>query len=183
MRFLRTLKITGTGCASNPAGAMHNPFGSATGKLQLRGVAAFPATVDQAPELATNPARPSAATPADRRIGYATWMAVSDAVDQVPRMTTPQGRGLRGGSYTVTVGAGSETFDYDAARFTDDVAVSGTMQLDAHNLLSGRVRVTVDGRSAGYLAVRAVLWDPAHPRALLTGRLNGDRVVLIAPTR
>ncbi len=181
-RFLKTLRVTGTGCAGDTTGAMGNPFGGATGKLQLRGVAAFPKTLASAPANVARPAQGSTATVRDRRIAYVSWMAVTDAVYRLPKMTAARGRGLRGGSFTVGREDGTVRLSYDRTRFAVDVAVTGTADLTA-NRLTGRIQVQVAGHPVGELTVRGVLWDPAHPRARLTGRLNGHRGTLTVPTR
>jgi len=180
-RFLITLRVSGTACAADTSGAMGNPFGTATGKLQLRGVAAFPRTLAQAPPIVSVGRHPATLT--DRRIGYVTWMTVTDAVYRLARMTTRHGRGLRGGSYTVTSTKAGTTLTYRAARFTTDVRITGRATLSTDNHLTAQIRVLVQGRPAGTLHLRAVLWDPAHPLASLIGKLYGRRVTMAVQTR
>jgi hypothetical protein len=59
-----------------------------------------------------------------------TWLTVVDAVYRLPRMTGTTGRGLRGGSYTVTRTGRTTRINYQRARFTNDVYVSGHITLD-----------------------------------------------------
>jgi hypothetical protein len=122
------------------------------------------------------------ATARERRIGYVSWMAVTDPVYRLPRMTGSQGRGLRGGSYTASREDGTVRLSYHRARFAVDVAVTGSASLAA-NRLTADIRVQVADQRAGRLTVRGVLWDPAHPRARLTGTLDGHAVDLTVPTR
>jgi pimeloyl-ACP methyl ester carboxylesterase len=183
VRFLQMLRVSGTGCAASTTAAMGNPFGAVTGKLQLRGVAAFPKTLAAAPASLARPTQGTTASTRNRRIGYVTWMAVTDAVYRVPRMTGPRGRGLRGGSYTVSRQGTTIAVSYHRARFTDDLAITGSAKLTANNLLTGRVHIRSAGHGVGELTVHGTLWDPAHPRARLIGTLNAQRVTMTVPTR
>jgi pimeloyl-ACP methyl ester carboxylesterase len=182
LHFLRTLHTGRTSCAANPLGAMGNPFGGATGKLQLRGVGRFPLTAGQAPPAADDRSVPGRAPTYDRRIADVAWLTVTDAVYRLPRMTGATGRGLRGGSYTVsTTGAGT-AITFDKARFTTDVRITGQASLDANALIAHVVVTGPRGRT-GVLDIRAVLWDPAHPRASVRGTLGGHPIAVVTPTR
>jgi hypothetical protein len=112
-----------------------------------------------------------------------TWLTVVDAVYRLPRMTGTTGRGLRGGSYTVTRTAAATRIDYQQARFTNDVFVSGHITLDTGNALTGLVTVAGPGARTGTLTIKAVLWDPAHPLASLQGTLGGREIAVLTQTR
>jgi pimeloyl-ACP methyl ester carboxylesterase len=183
VRFLQTQNTGDTSCAADPTGAMGNPFGAATGRLQLQGVASFPTSAGRAIPAENDPTRDLRASKIDRRIASATWLTVVDAVYRLPRMTGTTGRGLRGGHFTVTRAAATTRIDYERAQFTNDVFVSGHLTLDASNALTGVVTVTGPGRRAGTLTIKAVLWDPSHPWASLRGTLGGREIAVITQTR
>jgi hypothetical protein len=183
-RFLQTLRVTGTRCAASTTAPMGNPFGGATGRLQLRGVAAFPKILATAPTELARPTPRTDATAWDRRVAYVSWMAVTDAVYRIPRMTGTRGRGLRGGRYTISrPGTTTTMLTYYGMRFASDVAVTGSARLTAGNVLTARVFLSVGGHWVGWLSLRGVLWDPAHPLAKLTGTLHGRQVSVSMPTR
>jgi hypothetical protein len=97
-------------------------------------------------------------------------------------MTGATGRGLRGGSYTVsTTGAGT-AITFERTRFTTDVRITGQASLDANALIAHVVVAGPRGRT-GVLDIRAVLWDPAHPRASVRGTLGGHPIAVVTPTR
>jgi pimeloyl-ACP methyl ester carboxylesterase len=183
VRFLQTLHTGDTGCASDINGAMGNPFGSATGKLQIQGVARFPIRASQAVPAENDPTQHLDTSTSDRRIANVAWLTAVDAVYRLPRMTGTTGRGLRGGSYTITRTAAVTTIDYQQAQFTNDVSLSGHITLDASNALTGMVTVTGPGGRTGTLTIKAVLWDPSHPQASLRGTLGDREIAVLTQTR
>lgn len=170
-----------TRCASDTTGAMGNPFGAATGKLQLRGVAGFPVQASQAVPAQDDPSQDLDTSRSDRRVANVTWLTVTDAVYRLPRMTGANGRGLRGGAYTVI--ATGICIEYRKTQFTKDVFVSGHVTLDATNILTGRVTIRAPRGRTGTFTIKAVLWDPAHALASLRGTLGGDSVAVHSQTR
>jgi hypothetical protein len=98
-------------------------------------------------------------------------------------MTSATGRGLRGGSYTVTRTAAVTSIDYQKTQFTNDIYVSGHVTLDASSALTGLVTVTEPGGRTGTLTIKAVLWDPSHPLASLRGTLDGKEIAVLTQTR
>ena len=162
---------------------MGNPFGGATGKLQLRGVGRFPTVARHAVPAAVAPAQVGRVTRLDRQVADVAWMAATDAVYRLPRMTGPTGRGLRGGSYTVRSAPSGTVITYHRTRFTRDVVITGKLTVDSANVVTGRLSVLGPSGHSGVLRVRAVLWDPAHPSASLRGTLSGEPVQLSVPTR
>jgi pimeloyl-ACP methyl ester carboxylesterase len=183
VRFLQTLHTGDTRCAADRNGAMGNPFGAATGKVQSQGVANFPTRASQAIPAENDPARGLHTPTSDRRIANVTWLTVVDAVYRLPRMTGTTGRGLRGGSYTVTHTGGTTRINYQQARFTNDVSVSGHITLDPDNRLTGLVTVAGPCRRTGTLGIKAALWDPSHPLASIQGTLHGTQVAVLTQTR
>jgi ABC-type uncharacterized transport system fused permease/ATPase subunit len=91
------------------------------------------------------------------------------------------GRGLRGGSYTVTTGVTATTIDNQDARFSNDVSVFGHATLDlATNTLDAQVTVAqTAGKSGdqhghadhlhGTLSFQGVLYTPSKPNGQARG--------------
>lgn len=182
LRFLQTLHTGDTSCAGDTLAPMASQFGSATGTLQIQGVSAFPTRAAQAP----TPDRTHAdrATPAERRVAGVAWSAVEDAVYQVPRMTGATGRGLHGGTYTVSRSGTGLDVDYQAVRFSTDVTVTGHATLDStDNRLTATVDVAGPGGTSGTLTMTASLWEPDAPNASVRGTLDHHTVALLAPAR
>jgi pimeloyl-ACP methyl ester carboxylesterase len=183
VHFMETRSPGDTSCAADTKGAMHQPFGSATGTLQLQGVGRFPLEVADAVPASVDPAGADDTTLSDRRIASTAWAAVEDAFYRVPRMTGGRGRGLRGGAYTVARGAGTIGIDFAGASFSADVPVTGHAALDqATNTLDATVQVTTAKGAIATLTMHAVLWDPAHPTAALRGTIRGRAASLLVLT-
>jgi hypothetical protein len=124
-----------------------------------------------------------ATTPSDRRIVSVAWAAVEDAVLRSMRMAGTQGRGLRGGSYTVTGTDTTTTLDLTGARFSSDVAVTGRTTLDlATHTLDAQVTVDGPGSHDGQLTFHGVLFAPTQPDTHVRGVLRGRPVALLVPT-
>ncbi|MDT7578719.1 MAG: hypothetical protein QOH17_5052 [Pseudonocardiales bacterium] len=183
LHFLQTLSTGDTGCAADTLGAMGNPFGGATGKLQLRGVGRFPTLARHAVPAAVGSAQIRRVSRLDRQVADVAWMAATDAVYRLPRMTDSTGRGLRGGSYTVSSTPSGTVITYHRTRFTHDVAITGRLTIDRADAVSGQLSVQGPSGHSGVLRVQAVLWDPAHPLASLRGTLSGEPVALSVQTR
>ena len=108
------------------------------------------------------------------------WSAVEDAFTQALRMSGNTGRGLRGGTFTVKHTAAATTITYGNARFSDDVAVTGTATLNQlTNALNAQVTVGVQGSQGGTLTFHGLLDDPARPTVQVRGQLGGRSVALL----
>jgi pimeloyl-ACP methyl ester carboxylesterase len=175
LSFLATLHSGDTSCAADPAGDRMQPFGAGIGKDQSQGVASFPARVRDAVPAAGRASRH------DRQAAAVAWSTVLDAVYRSARMAGPTGRGLRGGTYTVAATDAGRTITLTGARFTDDLAVSGTVTLDATATLTGTI--TLSRAATGQLTVDGVLWDPDHPTATVRGTIAGHRIAVRTQTR
>ncbi|MBN9608437.1 MAG: hypothetical protein BGO26_19625 [Actinobacteria bacterium 69-20] len=180
-RFFATLRPGDTRCAANTQGQMANPFGAATGRVQLQGVAAFPATAARAPTPRAMPG--SRGSVLDRKIAGVAESAVLDAVYHSARMTGTTGRGLHGGTYRVSHAAGATTFTLQGVRFTEDVAVSGDVRLDSANRLTAALTVVGPRGTRGRFEVHATLWEPDRPWATVTGSVAGRTIRVTAPAR
>jgi pimeloyl-ACP methyl ester carboxylesterase len=183
LHFLATLQTGDTSCAANPLGAMGNPFGSATGKLQLQGAGKFPTRANDAVPAREDPGRDLDTSRLDAQVANVAWLTVVDAVYRLPRMTGNTGRGLRGGSYAVTKSTAATTITYRRAQFTDDVQISGRATLDSDNRLEATVTVKGPDGENGTLTIDATLWDPAQPTAALRGQLRHHDIAFTTQTR
>jgi pimeloyl-ACP methyl ester carboxylesterase len=182
VRFLNTMRPGDTACAGDTRGASGNPFGGSAGALQVQGVGRFPLRAADAIPAKRDHTRRDDSTALGRRVGAVAWAAAEDAIYQLARLSGTTGRALRGGTFTVKRSETAVTVTYRRARFSSDVAVSGTARFaPASSRLTGRL--TVAGALAGTLDVRATLWDPDRPKATVRGTLGGHRVALLAPAR
>jgi len=68
LHFIDTFQTGDTSCASDPTTPMHQPFGAATGTLQLQGVGRFPRHAQRAIPALVDPGGSDNTTP-DRRLG------------------------------------------------------------------------------------------------------------------
>ncbi len=183
VHFIETLHTGDTSCAADTKGAM-TPFRSPVGVLQLQGVGRFPTRAAQEIPASSVPHSGDRSTPLDRRVAAVAWATVVDAVYRLPRMTGSTSRGLRGGVVTVTPAppAGA-VIQYSGVHFTNDVSITGKATLTSFTSLKATVRVAGPNHESGTLSIQAVIWDPAHPLASITGTLNGHRVVVSTQTR
>jgi hypothetical protein len=96
--------------------------------------------------------------------------------------STDEGRGLRGGSFRVTLHGGSVRIALHHVRWTEDLAVSGTIDKPADRAGTVRARLAVEGPSglAGRLTIQ---WQEVGPeaRAVVRGTIGGAAVVAQAP--
>ena len=110
-----------------------------------------------------------------RQVAAATVATIGDVVLRAHDNSSGHGVGLRGGSYAIAPTPGASVIALHAVRWTDDLAVSGTVTLRAQ----GRhvvADVTVAGSyGTGHLRVS---WNDegVAPRAVVTGRLAGQTI-------
>jgi hypothetical protein len=118
------------------------------------------------------------AGPAPKAIVRAAWSAAYDGIQRFFRMGGDTGAGLRGGSFTVD----GTTLTYDRARFTGDVAVSGTATIDfGSGGVTADLEIDGPGAQDGTLHVAGRLFPHTSP-LLASGRIGGHRVELLVPT-
>ena len=115
-RFIRTLHAGDTACAAK------------TPRIHV--VSAFPRSVRDAPQAGRG--RGDRSEPADRKVAWVVGETVGDALSHWwSLMYGAVGHGLRGGTFTVKGGyytyANPLVLTLNRVRFTDDVAVSGTV--------------------------------------------------------
>jgi hypothetical protein len=167
--FLETGKVGDTACASEPL--FDNP-----------GVTAFPRRMFKSPT-----ATPAAGNRADLRLPRVGADAAIDAFKRgfMNVVTGGQGDapGLRGGRIHVDAGD-TWTATLDAIRWTDDVAVSGTLHWSFDGgPLDADLRIDGPGRHDGTLHLQGGWLIHGAPRAIsITGTLAGKRVAATVPS-
>lgn len=164
-RFMETLSPGDTDCAAKvPPVRLLPKF--ATRTAQLAPVRALPGNRATAMQL---------------RMVSAAMFTAGDVLARLDSNSTGQGTGLRGGSFRVVRDAAAAHATLDQVRWTDDLAVSGTIDRPAH---VGEVRANLeltgpDGAS-GRLTIR---WEEgiARPSASIAGEFDGAAVVARQP--
>src|SRR5262249_62393317 len=96
-----------------------------------------------------------------------------------------RGRGMSGGSHTVTSSATTTTIDFNAVRFSNDVTVTGHATRDrATNTIDAQVTVAQanDGdHREGTLSFHGVLYTPSQPDGQVRGTISGRQVAFLVP--
>jgi pimeloyl-ACP methyl ester carboxylesterase len=112
----------------------------------------------------------------------ATVLTAGDLIARFDSNTTDEGQGLRGGSFRFTPHGQSVRITLRNVRWTEDVAVSGTIDTSREPMGPVRARLAVKGPSglAGRLTIQ---WQDGGPeaRALVRGTIGGAAVVAQTP--
>jgi pimeloyl-ACP methyl ester carboxylesterase len=115
------------------------------------------------------------ASPRELRLATAALETVGDVMSRW-YVTFGIGSGLRGGEFTYELTANGYAFDLDRVKWTDDVAVSGTIRWD-HNTdaVVADVRLFQGGERSGTLNIK---WDDGKQNAIarLSGTVEGSRL-------
>ena len=115
------------------------------------------------------------------KAAMAAVMTAGDVLARVNGNSSGRGRGLRGGSYTVTRDAGHLRLHLNKVQFVEDIAISGTLQrnLGRGGMVQGNLAVWSLGASTGRLRVQ---WNEAEaePQARIRGTLSS--VLIVAQT-
>ena len=161
-RFMTTLMPGDTSCAS-----------------QVPPLRLVPRFARQARELEPAAGLPgNGAIRAQLRVIAAAVLTAGDVLARVSSNTSSQGTGLRGGTFAITRSGSRIRLSLDNVRWTDDLAVSGT--IDSPQGRDGMVRAKLDvfatDGTHGRLTVR---WreGAADPRARITGSLGTTKVL------
>ena len=165
--FLDTLGPVRQDCGSDP-----QPFWLAR--------SAFPATTDQAAGATSNPDGTDASTAADRRIAAVAVETLVDAFFQQRRQgcCSIDGVGLRGGTthWEFTPTGDGFVFTFTGAKFTSDVAVTGTLSSPFDQPgWTATITLTAPGGGTGKLTLA---W-PGSGKTHIDGTLNGHKVSLL----
>jgi pimeloyl-ACP methyl ester carboxylesterase len=123
----------------------------------------------------------NAASRAQLQLASAAAFAAGDVLTRLPGNSTGRGRGLRGGTFAILDRGAARRITLAAVRWTDDLAVSGTIDLAADS--PGIVQAHLDlaaGTVRGHLEIR---WDDAAPdaQADIQGRIGAAAVAAHMP--
>jgi pimeloyl-ACP methyl ester carboxylesterase len=156
-RFVNTLSTGSTGCIQ-----------------KVRPVRTVPKFARTAAELAPLTALPGdKTTDAQRRMAAAALETVGDVIARYYVTYNFVDSGLRGGRYSYAGTAVGYDFDLQAVRWTQDVAVSGTVSWNqATSIISAHVAFSHAGKASGVLNMR---WNDAQANAIasVTGKISG----------
>ena len=189
--FIATHATGDTSCAGDVNTPFHAPNELPSSFVPYHGVARFPVEADDALPARIDPTGINHADEQDRKVASVASSTVLDAFMHAKRMTgtSGQGRGLRGGSYTVTTSQTTTTIDLNAVRFTNDVTVTGhaTREL-ATNTIDAQVTVEQTESREGHgdqrqgtLSFHGVLYTPSKPDGQVRGTIDGHEVALLVP--
>jgi hypothetical protein len=143
---------------------------------------AFPATSARAVEATVNPDGTDASRAADRRIAGVAVETLLDGFSQQGRQQVCSfpcaGAGLRGGTYSwdFTPAHDGVLFTFAGAKFTSDVAVTGTM-LSPRDSPDWTATITLTGPGGGTGAL-TLAW-PGSGKTHIDGTINGHHVALL----
>ena len=124
-----------------------------------------------------------ATTDGQRRIAAAGLEAVGDVLARYWASSGPSGSGLRGGQFSYSATNSGYDFVLVGARWTDDVAVSGTVSWNTtSDVVSASVTLDEGGKTIGALKIRFNDAD-INATASVTGHIQGAvlKAVRIAP--
>jgi pimeloyl-ACP methyl ester carboxylesterase len=183
--FIATHATGDTSCAGDVNTPFHLLFNPPSNFVPYHGVGRFPVEADDAVPARVDPSGINRANQQDRRVASVAWSAVLDAFMRAQRMPgmNGNGRGLRGGSYTVTSSQTTTTIDYQAVRFSSDVTVTGHATRDLlTNTIDAQVTVQqTEDQSGGTLSFHGVLYVPSKPDGQVRGTIDGRQVALLVP--
>ncbi|MEP6884487.1 MAG: alpha/beta hydrolase [Gammaproteobacteria bacterium] len=141
---------------------------------KVRPIRTVPKFAARAADLSPLTARSgNQATETQRRIAAAGLEAVGDIIARYYVTYNYVGSGLRGGSFTYAATDVGYDFDLKGVRFTQDVAVSGTVSWNqTNNIITAQVTLKSAGQSVGTLAIR---WNDANIDAVasVSGAIQG----------
>jgi hypothetical protein len=165
VHFVKTLALGSTDCVQ-----------------KVRPVRTIPKFVINASDLTPlTPRAGNKASDAQRRLAAAGLEAVGDIIARYYVTNNYIGSGLRGGKFMYAATNVGYDFNLKAVRFTQDVAVSGTVSWDqTSNIVTAQVTLKGGGGPAGTLTIR---WNEADINAIATvsgtiqgAALNAERI-------
>lgn len=169
-RFIETLEVRDARCQAPP--------------VRLAGLfARHAADLEPAQGLASNQASDT-----QLRFASAAVLTAGDIVTRLRMNSSGHGVGLRGGRFTVVGRQGAQAVTLDAVRWTEDLAVSGTLEKTRgrESRVRAHLRLSPAGRSAGDARIAGVLdiaWEDDAPAAVadIRGTLGGSRLAARMP--
>ena len=148
--------------------------GNTTCVNKVRPVRTVPLFATRAVQLAPVAAKAgNQATDAQRRLAASALEAVGDVIARYYGAYNGVGSGLRGGKFTLAASDVGYDFVLKNVRFTQDVAVSGTVSWDqTTNLITAAVTLKTGGDAAGAISIS---WPDykIDAMATLTGTVQG----------
>jgi len=194
--FIATGATGDTSCAADVTTPFHRIGEPPSSFVPYHGVGRFPVRAADAIPARTDPTGIDQADQQDRKIASVAGSTILDAFMRAQRMnlmTGTTGRGLRGGSYTVTPSPTTTTIDFNTVRFTNDVTVTGHATRDlATNTIDAQVTVVQandqsgsqqahGSQRQGTLTFHGILYTPSKPDGQIRGTIDGHQVALLVP--
>jgi pimeloyl-ACP methyl ester carboxylesterase len=164
--FLETLEPGDTSCAKTS-----ETVWPAVGRFPLFAIDALPAT----------PASGNHGTIHDLKVVSVAVATLRDALQRTTLGSTG-GVGLRGGTWTDTVGATSQVITLSGCLFSEDVSISGTITYGFDTSVSASLSVTLSGEALGTLNVTgAFLHTGPVGNFFVTGSIGGRQLAALVP--
>ena len=164
--FLETLQPGDTSCAETS-----ETVWPAVGRFPLFAIYALPAT----------PASGNHGTVHDLKVVSVAVATMRDALQRTTLGSTG-GVGLRGGTWTDTVGATSQVITLSGCLFSEDVSISGTITYGFDTSVSASLSVTRSGEASGTLNVTgAFLHTGPVGNFSVTGSIGGRQIAALVP--
>ena len=164
--FIETLQPGDTSCAQTPERVW-----PAVGRFPLFTINALPAT----------PASGNQGTVHDLKVVSVAVATMRDALQRTTLGSTG-GLGLRGGSWTDTVGATSQVITLSGCLFTEDVSLSGTITYGFDTSVSASLSVTLsDGTTDTLNVTGSFLQSGPVGNFFVTGSIGGRQVAALVP--
>jgi pimeloyl-ACP methyl ester carboxylesterase len=164
--FIETLQPGDTSCAQTP-----ETVWPAVGRFPLFAVDALPAI----------PAPGNHGTVYDLKVVSVAVATMRDALQRTTLGSTG-GVGLRGGTWTDTVGATSQVITLSGCMFSEDVSVSGTITYGFDTSVSASLSVTRSGEALGTLNVTGTFLHTGPVENFsVTGSIGGRQIAALVP--
>jgi pimeloyl-ACP methyl ester carboxylesterase len=183
--FIATHATGDTRCAADVNTPFHTFSQPPSSFVPYHGVGRFPVLAEDAVPASVDPTGINQSVGLDRKVASVVSSTILDAFMRAQRGMGTSGRGLRGGSYTVTSSPTTTAIEFDAVRFSNDVTVTGHATRDrATNTIDAQVTVThtADGDlRQGALSFHGVLYTPSQPDGQVRGTINGRQVAFLVP--
>jgi hypothetical protein len=165
INFVKTLAVGDTSCSANIREVRTVP------RFVRLSSGALPVTADAG----------NAASDAQRRIASVAVEVAGDMIARYWASYGTTGAGLRGGTFSYVSTSVGYRWTLDAVRWTEDIAVSGTLDWNFNNnMMAADFVLDQDGSRIGSVKVR---WNDAdvHAVATVVGKIqgavvNGERV-------
>ena len=164
--FIKTLQPGDTSCAQTPERVW-----PAVGRFPLFTLNALPAT----------PVSGNHGTVDDLKVVSVAVATMRDALQRTTLGSTG-GVGLRGGTWTDTVGTTSQVITLNGCLFTEDVSASGTITYGFDTSVSASLSVALSDGTTGTLKVTGAFLQPGPVGNFsVTGSIGGRQIAALVP--